>query len=63
MKEVGEQWRMIPDSNMDLYMSTHTRMHVFKALSFSLVVPSELALPRETWGNLASMAALLSVYQ
>lgn len=28
MKEVGEQWRMIPGSNLDLYMSTHMRMHV-----------------------------------
>lgn len=25
MKEVGEQWRMIADSNLDLYM--HTHMH------------------------------------
>lgn len=28
MKEVGEQWRVIADPNLDLYMNTHTRMHV-----------------------------------
>lgn len=37
--------------------------HIFKALSFSFVFQSLFSLPLETWGSLASLGVLLSIYR